>query len=517
VSGSDEHGTPIEVEAARRGIDPKSLTDMFHEKVVKLFEGFNISFDNYTRTHNPVHIEFCENFFRRVYDNGYIFERDVEQLYCDRCERFLPDRFVSGTCPHCGYKAARGDQCESCGRVLDPLDLKEPTCTICGSTPVIRRTRHWFFDLPRLEDRLRKWLSSSDSMPDRVKAFSLSWIEDGLRPRAVTRDNKWGIPAPFPGSGGKTIYVWFEAVLGYISATVELGLRRGEPDLWEKYWLEPQTRTAFFIGKDNIPFHTIILPALLLASGEGYVLPWTVSATEYLTFEGQKFSKSKRIGVWLDEALQLLPSDYWRYYLVKIRPETSDADFRWHELVATINSDLNDDIGNYIHRVLTFIHQFFQGSVPDPGEFTGDDRRILDLLVKAMKRIEELMVEVKERQALMEILVLVKEANAYLNLREPWRIVRTDKASAATTLYVAVQLVAALSILLDIVSPHSAARLRQLLGLPSDVRGAWGMVGGGVVRAGSYISRPTPLFRKVSEKELVERYRALSRGQASAS
>lgn len=505
VSGSDEHGTPIEVEAAKQGIDPKALTDKFHTKVVQLFQGFNLSFDNYTRTHNPIHISFCQNFFKRVYENGYIFDSEIDQLYCEKCGRFLPDRFVHGTCPYCGYGFARGDQCESCGRVLDPLELLGPTCAICGSTPLIRSTRHWFLDLPQLSERLRDWLASSQSMPERVKAFSLGWIEEGLRPRAVTRDNKWGIPAPFPGSEKKTIYVWFEAVLGYISATVELGVSRGEPDLWERYWLDSQTKTAYFIGKDNIPFHTIILPALLMAHGDGFVLPWTVSATEYLTFEGQKFSKSKRIGVWLDEALEILPGDYWRYYLVKIRPETSDTNFKWQDFTATVNSDLNDDIGNYIHRVLTFIYTYFGGEVPPPSELDQDDREILSKIVETGRRTEFLMEDVRERQALIEVLSLVKEANGYLNLKEPWKLHKTDPVKAATTLYVASQVVAALSILLDMFTPVAASSIRRMLKLEEKASGSWKRIGEELVTPKTLIERPIPLFRKVTEREILGR------------
>jgi methionyl-tRNA synthetase len=249
-------------------------------------EKFNLSFDNYTRTHSPTHMEFVRNTFMKIYDNGYIYEKDIEQLYCRNCGRFLPDRFVTGICPSCGYPRARGDQCEACGRVLDPLDLVEPRCSICGQKPVVESSTHWFFDLPRFSERLHAWLTSNKTLPEKVRNFSLSWIKEGLKPRAVTRDNLWGIPAPFPNSGQKTIYVWFEAVLGYLSATIEWAHRRGDPELWKKFWLEPDTRTVYFIGKDNIPFHAVILPALLMATHEPYTLPFTISATEYLTFEG---------------------------------------------------------------------------------------------------------------------------------------------------------------------------------------------------------------------------------------
>ncbi len=477
---------------------------------MEIFKRFSLSFDNYTRTHNPIHISFCQDFFKRVYENGYIFDREIDQLYCENCRRFLPDRFVLGTCPHCGYNYARGDQCEACGRVLDPLDLVNPLCAICGSTPIVKTTRHWFLDLPRLTETIRNWLTSNPHMHERVKVFSMSWIEEGLRPRAVTRDNKWGIPAPFPGADGKTIYVWFEAVLGYISATVELGISQGEPSLWEEYWLDKQTRTVYFIGKDNIPFHTIILPALLLAHGDGYVLPWNVSATEYLTFEGQKFSKSKRIGIWLDEALEILPSDYWRYYLVKIRPETSDTNFKWQDFVSTVNSDLNDDIGNYIHRVLTFLYQYFGGRVPEPHELDDDDKRILAKIAETRDRIDGLMAEVRERQSLVEVLTLVKEANSYLNLKEPWKLQKTAPEKAATTLYTASQIVASLAVFLEIFTPDTAAALREMISLGYDKYGSWGRLEDTLLRPNTKITKPRPLFRKVSEREIMQRRESIS-------
>ncbi|RLE60065.1 MAG: methionine--tRNA ligase, partial [Thermoprotei archaeon] len=313
VSGSDEHGTPIEVEAIRQNISPKELTDKYHELVKKLFDLWNISFDNYTRTENPVHIEFVRNFYLNLYERGYIYEKEIEMPYCPRCQIFLPDRFIEGECPYCHYEKARGDQCDKCGRLLEPVKLINPRCNICGERPIIKKTKHWFFDLPKLTDKIRDYIEKNTNLPPNARNMSLSMLKEGLKPRAITRDNKWGIPAPFPGAEGKTIYVWMEAVLGYITATIEYFTRKGEPEKWKKFWFDSNTKSVYFIGKDNIPFHTIIFPALLIASGENYVLPWTVSSTEYLLFKGEKFSKSRRIGIWIDEALKLFPVDYWRF------------------------------------------------------------------------------------------------------------------------------------------------------------------------------------------------------------
>ncbi|MEM4560829.1 MAG: methionine--tRNA ligase [Candidatus Caldarchaeum sp.] len=506
VSGSDEHGTPIEVEAAKKGVDPREITDRNHALVVELFSKFSISFDNYTRTHNPVHINFCRDLFMQIYRNGYIYEQEISQLYCRNCGRFLPDRFVTGVCPSCGYQRARGDQCEACGRVLDPLDLVEPRCSICGEKPVVETSLHWFFDLPRFSDRLRSWIVSNTALPDKVRNFSLSWIREGLKPRAVTRDNLWGIPAPFPNAGNKTIYVWFEAVLGYVTATVEWAERRGTPELWKSFWLDPSTRTAYFIGKDNIPFHTVILPALLLATHQPYVLPHTVSATEYLTFEGRKFSKSQGVGIWLDQAVKMLEPDVWRYYLVKIRPEMGDSSFSYDGLQAVVNADLNDSLGNFVHRVLTFVVSFFDGVIPEPGVLADEDRAMLGVVEKMFNEVRALLREVRLRQALEAVMQLAREGNVYLNRREPWRLVKTGRQEASAVVYVAAQAVKALALLLHPFTPRTAERILDMLSEPLEGV-SWLGDGPWRLASGKRVGRPTPLFEKLSD-ERMERIRA---------
>ncbi|MEM4281807.1 MAG: methionine--tRNA ligase [Candidatus Caldarchaeum sp.] len=510
VSGSDEHGTPIEVEAARRGVDPREITDRNHAIVVDLFKKFNLSFDNYTRTHNEVHIKFCQELFMKIYNNGYIYEQEVSQLYCRNCGRFLPDRFVTGVCPSCGYPRARGDQCEACGRVLDPLDLVEPRCSICGEKPVVESSLHWFFDLPRFSERLRNWLLSNKTLPDKVRNFSLSWVREGLKPRSVTRDNLWGIPAPFPNAGGKTIYVWFEAVLGYVTATIEWAEKIGQPSLWKEFWLDPETKSAYFIGKDNIPFHTVIFPALLMASGETYILPYTVSATEYLTFEGRKFSKSQGVGIWLDQAIAMLPADVWRYYLVKIRPETSDSNFSYDGLQAVVNADLNDSLGNFVHRVLTFVVSYFDGMVPEPARLADEDRGMLDVVGKTFDEARALFNEVRLRQALEAVMQLAREGNVYLNRREPWKLVKTNREETAAVVYVAAQAVKALALLLHPFTPDTAERMLRML---SETGREFSWVGERPwhLSPGTRIAKPTPLFEKLSD----ERLESLKAGQTA--
>lgn len=499
VSGSDEHGTPIEIEAIKRGVHPKQLTDQAHEYITKLFKEYGINFDNYTRTESETHKEFVREFMIKLYNNGYVFTQDEILPYCPRDKMFLPDRFVVGTCPYCGYPKAHGDQCDNCGRLLHPTELINPRCAICGGPVEFRKSKHWFFDLPKLQDKLMKWLEESN-LPAKVKNYSLNWVKEGLKPRSITRDNKWGIPAPFPGAEGKTIYVWFDALLGYISATKEFGEKHGDPDLWKRYWFDKETRTVYFIGKDNIPFHAIIFPAMLMASGEPYVLPWYISATEYLLFEGEQFSKSRRWGIWIDEALELLPADYWRFVLIKIRPETKDTDFTWKELVKIVNKDMNDDIGNFVHRVLKFTESRFKGIVPEPGEYTDIDREYAEYVKSASSRVAEQFEAFRLKQALEETIELARRGNQYLNAKAPWDAIKTNPEDAATTIYIAINAVATLAVLLAPFTPISAEKLWYMLNLEGSVhqKGIWGKVAGTfIVKPGHKIGKPEPLFKKL--------------------
>lgn len=499
ASGSDQHGTPIEVEAIKRGLDPKKMADEMHEVVKELFSKWRISFDIYTKTDNPTHINFVREFYMKVLENGYIFSDVVQVLYCPVDKIYLPDRFVEGTCPYCGYPRARGDQCDNCGRLLDPLQLLEPRCVLCGSKPEVRETRHWFFDLPKLADRIREYIERNPNLPDNARNMSLQMLKEGLRPRSLTRDNKWGIPAPFPGAEGKTIYVWMEAVLGYISAVKEYFEKRGEPEKWKDFWLDPNTKSVYFIGKDNIPFHVVIFPALLMASGEGYVLPWTVASTEYLLFEGEKFSKSRGIGIWIDEALELLPVDYWRFALVWMRPEVRDTNFSWKGLQEAVNSLLNDAIGNFVHRTLTLVKRAFDYVIPEPGELRECDKAALSSAWSKVDEAEKSMLEFRFKKALASILEIAAEGNTFLNERRPWQEPREE---AAKTLFVACSLVKTLAITLAPVIPDSSQKMWEMLGYSGSVEEAGWDEAKKPVTAGLRIREPVPLFRKITDEEL---------------
>jgi methionyl-tRNA synthetase len=501
VTGSDEHGTPIEIEAVRLNIPPKQLTDRNHAKVSDLFERWGIAFSNYTRTENPVHKEFVQNFLMKIYENGYIFTQETEQLYCPNCDRFLPDRFVEGTCPHCGYDSARGDQCDSCGTLLEPTNLLQPRCAICNSTPIKETRKHWYFDMPKLSEKLRDYIQSNEHLPDNARNFSLNLLKEGLKPRPVTRDNKWGIPSPFPGSEDKTIYVWVEAVLGYISATVEYFKRKGEEERWKEYWFNKEAKTLYFIGKDNIPFHTIILPALLLATHEDYNLPWTVQSTEFLMFDGQAFSKSRRIGIWIDEALELFPADYWRYSLLSIRPEVKDTNFSWTTLIEKVNSDLNDTLGNFIHRTLTFINKRFDSAVPQPSSLNEKDEEVLEEAKEIVNKTAERMETFKLQEALRYAISLSHLGNRYFNEKEPWNTIKTDRQQAANTLYVAAQIVKQLAIILEPFIPFTAEKLWKLLNLPGSIHEQTWNETGKELAPDHKLNKAKPLFSKIEESE----------------
>ena len=498
VTGSDEHGTPIEVEAIKKGISPRQLTDGIHKQICELLEAYNVRLDNYTRTESPVHVRFTQELYRKVYQNGYVYTQNVSLPYCEKDQRFLPDRFVEGTCPRCGYEEARGDQCDSCGRVLDPLELTNPRCVFCGSTPNVKTSTHWFFDLPKFRDKLLTLVQNNKQLPENARNFSLRWLEEGLKPRALTRDNKWGIPAPFPGAEGKTIYVWLEAVLGYVSASIEWAEKSGKPEAWKDFWFDKTTRNVHFIGKDNIPFHVIIFPALLLATHEDYVLPWQVSSTEFILFEGQKFSKSKKVGVWIDEALKVAPSEYWRYVLIATRPEARDANFTWREFEAHTNSELNDVLGNFVHRTLTFITSRFGSRIPEPAELDPKDLQIREEIERAPSKIGSMMDHFELKGSLTAIIELARTGNQYLSEREPWHLIKTNPGKTATTLYIATQLVRSIGILISPFLPDTGSAIANQLNL-SDVSSLrWSDAGKLDLKPGHTIGKPTPLFHKIS-------------------
>jgi len=497
VSGSDEHGSPIEVEARKRGIEPKQLTDAMHSYVSELIKKWEIEFTNYTRTHNPTHISFVQQFMLKLYERGYLEKKKEILPYCPKDKIFLADRFIEGTCPYCGYDKARGDQCDNCGRLLHPTELINPHCVFCGSTPIYKETENYFFKMQLVRDQLLEWLKNNKELDDNVRNYSLNWVEEGLKERSITRDISWGVPSPLPGTEGKTIYVWFDALLGYISSVKEHFEKEGRGEEFERWWKNPETKTVYFIGKDNIPFHAIIFPAMLIASGEGYPLPWRISATEYLLFQEEKFSKSRGIGVWADEALELLPADYWRFALIRMRPESKDTSFSWVEFYRIINTELNDDIGNLVHRVLSFVWKNFGGEVPS---FNNRDQDV----VRGREEVQEFLrnalaayEKIKLKQASEHILEMARWGNQFFNAMAPWDLLKSDPDKAGAVINLEVNLVRLIALLMSPITPASSSKVYEMLGLEGPEVGELRDASLDFIKPGQKIRKPHPLFSKL--------------------
>ncbi|UCC21149.1 MAG: methionine--tRNA ligase, partial [Promethearchaeota archaeon] len=469
VSGSDSHGTPVSVEAKKLDVSAEDLAFKYHKIIKDLHEKWQISFDNYTITHNPIHIEFVKNMYLDIQKNGYIKEKEIESLYCEKDDLWLPDRFVEGICPHCNFENARGDQCDNCQKLLTPLELINARCVVCGETPIIKKTKHWYLDLPILQDRLAKLIEENEIIPNNARQMCLNSIAEGIPERAITRDLEWGITAPFKGAENKVIYVWFEAVLGYITA-VKVWAEKiiNEPDKFNYFWNDPNTKTVYFIGKDNIIFHLIIFPGLILAYNhdkekkDKLVLPYNVSSTEFLMYENSKFSKSRGIGIWIDEALKLAPLDYWRFNLVYNRMEKSDASFLWSEFDNNIKT-LNDVIGNFIHRSLTFINKQFNNKIPKKIEYDEIDRNFISKINSISEEIGNLLYNFELRKALREIVNFGREGNIYLNDKAPWHLIKKNKESAGHVFNICSQAVYALAVLLSPFIPETSEKILSYL------------------------------------------------------
>lgn len=469
VCGSDEHGVPITIRADRENVSPREIVDRYHGEMQRSFQRLGVSFDNYSRTSLPLHHKISQDFFLNLYHKGYIREQSVRQYYCAACRRFLPDRYIEGECPHCRQPGARGDQCESCGRWLEPEQLIAPRCKICGSTPEFRTTRHWYFTLSRFQKQLEEWQASKSDWKSNVKEFCSGWFQEGLADRPITRDIDWGIPVPLPEAEGKVLYVWFDAPIGYISSSVEWAQRRGEPERWRDYWCDPATRLIHFIGKDNIVFHAIVWPAMLMAHGS-FILPAQIPANEFLNIEGRKISTSRNWAVWIDEYLDAFPPDPLRYYLAANAPENKDADFTWKDFQTRNNSELADVLGNLINRSLSFVEKHFEAKVPPAGNLQDTDREILQEAERAVGRVGSALEEFQVRRALAELMDLARTGNKYFNDAAPWSLLKTDRARCATILNTTIQLQAALGVLMEPFLPFTAEKLWGMLGAPGSHR-----------------------------------------------
>lgn len=488
ICGTDEHGAAITLAAQKKGISPKELVDHYHEVIRKDFEDFHIAFTHFSRTSRPIHHEMSQQFFLRLYERGDIEKRPVIQFYCSTDQVFLPDRYVEGTCPYCGAQA-RGDQCEYCGRWLEPFQLVEPRCTLCGNPPEPRETFHYYFRLSRYAEPLRAWLEEKTHWKPHVRNTALSWIREGLQDRPITRDLSWGVPVPLEEARGKVLYVWFDAPIGYISAT-----REWNPEAWEIWWKDPDTRLVHFIGKDNIIFHAIVWPAMLMAHGE-FVLPADIPANQFLVFKGgEKFSTSRGTAIWLRDALSAYPADYWRYVLTATMPETKDSEFDLDIFRERVNNELADTFGNFIQRTLSFIARHLGGKV-EAVEWGSEE-------VEALGRLRELGVEIREaygefrfRDALFGVMEVARLGNRYLDQKEPWRHRKTEPRKAHQALYTSLQILRALITWAEPVLPETSSRVASWLGMYLPAFDEAAIPDPGL--AGRTIHEPEVLFPKI--------------------
>ena len=487
VCGTDEYGTPVAVAAQKEGLTPKVVADKYYALQKKAVDGFRISTDIFSRTTTPEHTKVTQDFYLRLKENGYIFKKEVEQLYCGKCDRFLPDRYVEGKCPECGAAGARGDQCDACGNPLEPLQLIEPYCVTCKGTPVLRKSEHVFFDLPKVQEQISDWLEKHNGLFPNAKNFATSFVKEGLREKDISRNIEWGIP--IPGEKGLVFYVWFDAPIGYITFTEQLG--KGG------WWKDKDTKLVHFLGKDNIVFHAVYFPGMLIAHRD-FVLADKIGSYEYLTFGGAKLSKSKgNRPIWALEALALYPADYWRFILISLLPEHRDTEFTWGTFQEKINNDLNDVLGNFIHRTLTLAKKLSDGKVPAPDKLTAQDEKVLDEIVKKHKEAAQFFESIKLKDALGTAIDLARTGNQYLTAEEPWK----NKDKQTNVIYVCLNIVSALSVLLEPFIPESAHKIRKFLDLGEKYKWSDGVKR---LEPGKSINDFGPLFKKIEDKEVTE-------------
>jgi methionyl-tRNA synthetase len=542
VSGSDSHGTPVTFEADKEGITPRELFLRYHESFLQSLKALGISFDLFTHTDTENHHQISQDIFLKLKEHELIFEQPTRQLYCEHDQKFLPDRYVYGKCPVCGFPNARGDQCQNCDSVLDALDLGDPQCKLAkpGDPPhkvVIRDSAHFYLDLPAEAGPLLDWFErQSQTWRPNVSRFAHNYVANGLQARAITRDMEWGVPVPEPGWEDRRLYVWFEAVIGYLSASVEWAKNQGTPDAWKAWWYDADARAYYFIGKDNIPFHAIIWPAMLMGTRSLYDdgesartlnLPYDITSNEFMNLEGRKFSKGDRWAVWLPDALERYDPDPIRYYLTAVAPETHDSDWAWADFLRRNNDELVGTWGNLANRVLTFTYRNFDKQVPQPGELGEADKALLAQVEGAFGPIGELLAMTQFRSALAEGIAIAREANRYLNEKAPWQQIKTDRAAAATTVYTALRAIDSLKILLSPFLPASSQSLHTQLGYDDDLYGQFDIASfaesngehralvyqqpssgdrwtPSILQAGQALREPQALYKKLDPKIVAE-------------
>ena len=512
VSGSDTHGTPITIRADEEGITPQEVVERYHAMFLEAWQKLGITFDLFTHTNTDNHEEVVHRVFKSLLEKGYIYTGNMLLAYCAQCDRYLPDRYVEGTCPHCGNLRARGDQCDACGRTLDPQELVDPRCSICGATPEFRESEHFFLKLSAFEKPLLEWVEKQDHWRNNVKNFTRQFLRDGLKDRAISRDLSWGVPLPVDGYESKRIYVWFEAVIGYLSAAVEWAGQTGGN--WEDFWKDPATKSYYFIGKDNIPFHSIIWPAIILAYDEGLNLPYDVPANEFLSLENQKFSTSQNWAVWVPDYLERYDPDPLRYLLSINMPESGDANFSWSEFVRRNNEELVATYGNLVNRVLSFTYRNFDGKVPGVQSLDEVDQGLLRAARETMDSVDENLYHCRFKAAIGQAFGLAQEANRYLDTKAPWKTIKEDRDQAGASLTVAMQAINCLKTILYPFMPFSSQKVHEFLGFDGPVEeGSWDFeISVAAIKAGVSLREPSPLYTKLDPEIIGDEVQKLGTG-----
>lgn len=497
ICGSDEHGVPVTITAEQVGISPEVFTTKYYKRMAESFKKFGIIFDNFSRTSYPLHHKTAQDFFTRIYEAGDIKPKAVEQFYCTKCKRFLADRYVEGICPYCRSPNARGDQCEACGKWLEPTILIEPKCKICGGNPMIKRTKHWFFNLSSYQKKLEGWIGGKKHWKSNVIMFCNGLFREGLKERPITRDLNWGVSVPIAEAKGKVIYVWFEALIGYISSTKEWAEKKGDANLWRDYWQNEETKLVQFLAKDNIVFHAIVWPAMLLAHKD-YILPSEIPANEFLNIEGEKLSTSRNWAVWLPEYLNDFEPDPLRYTLAVNNPETKDSDFTWKDFQVRNNNELADILGNFINRTLTFVIKYFDSRIPPSHKLDEEDKKFFKKIEVLPKTVGELIDRFEFKKGLKEIMSLAGEGNRYFDYKRPWETRKNDVEVSETTIALCCSLIATLGTVFEPYLPFSAKKIRESLGIEKSV---WENSADNKL-TGKNVRNPGILFKKIEDEEI---------------
>ncbi len=502
VSGSDQHGTPVTVTAEEEGMTPKEVAEKYHRINSKALEDLGVEFTLFTYTMHPTHKRVARDMFKTLYEKDYIYKDTMETFYCSHCDKFLPDRYVLGTCPKCGAEDIRGDQCDECGVLLDPEDLIEPRCKYCGGTPELKESEHFFLKLSAFQEKLEEYISDKDFWKQHVLNFTQGWLDEGLEDRPISRDMKWGISVPIEGYEDKKIYVWFEAVIGYLSTAIQWA-ERNEKD-WEKFWKNPDAEHYYFLAKDNIPFHTIIWPAMLMGYDEDLNLPYDVPANEYMLLKGKQFSTSRGNVITLTDILKEFDSDAIRYYITRVMPELKDTNFTWEEFAEKNNSELVGNLGNFVHRVLSFTHSNY-GHVPKSGELTDRDEEILDTIDKKVERVGEFISQAKFKEGLRVLLELSREGNRYFNDQEPWSVIKENEERCKTILNISLRIVKAVAIAGAPYLPNSMDTLWTYLNQEGSVHEhSWDEHKVGI-EEGTELKEPKPLYKTIDFEDIKAR------------